>query len=276
MSGTVLFNLFYALIYGFTELLGVDATSHWRIFELLSGRTQSDPILPVAVRIGLISALLVSNWPRLRRLMRERSYSRRSRRLKRPPDPIAQLDLKFLRMAILPILAGVILYTKTRGLDYGFLVMSLVLLINAVILIVPRMINAGNKDGRSVSRLDGFLLGFGGFTGFVPGLSRVGCMLTGGAVAGLDRGYALDMALILSIPACFGILVLDIVALIAARVVLTFAMIALGVLYAVLSFVGGWLSVVMMRYLSIKIGFAGFAYYSFALALLMFIFYLVI
>lgn len=276
LPGNILFNLLYALICGFTEFLGVGATTHCRMFELLSGKQQTDLIMPVALRAGLIVALLVSNWSRLRRLMRERSYSRRSRRLKRPPDPIAQLDLKFLRMAILPIIAGVFLYTKTAGFTYGFLAMTLVLLLNAAILLVPRMINSGNKDGRSVSRLDGILLGLGGVAGFVPGLSRMGCMLTGGAVAGLDRGYCLDMALILSIPALLGMIVLDVMALLAAKVALSLTMVALGLLYACLAFVGGWLSVVTMRFLSIKIGFTGFAYYSFGLALFTFVFYLVI
>lgn len=276
MSVNIFFNILYAFISGFTAFLGVDATSHWRVFGLMTGKTQIEPIMNIAIELGLIAALLVSQWPRLRRLMRERSYSRRSRRLKRPPDPIAQLDLKFLRIALLPILGGVFLYTKTSDFAYGFLAMSLVLLINAVVLLVPRLINSGNKDGRSVSPLDGLLLGLGGLLGFVPGLSRMGCMLTGGSIAGLERDYCLNMALILSIPALLGMLVLDILAVIAAKIALSLTAIAFGLLYAVLAFIGGWISVVTMRYLSIKFGFSGFAYYSFGLSLLMFVFYLVI
>ena len=276
MSGNILYNMIYALVFGFTEFLGVDSIAHVRIFELLSGNNQVVSIMPIALRIGLITALVISSLPRLRRLMREQSYSAHSRRLKRPPDPIAKLDLMLLRTAVLPVLGGVLLYTKTRGWSYGFLGMSLVLLINAMILYIPRLINAGNKDGRSASPIDSLLLGVGGLVGFVPGLSRIGAMLTAGAVSGLDRGYCLDMVLILSIPALLGILVLDVIAFIAAKAAVSLAIICAGLLYAVVAFIGGWLSIVMMRYLAIKIGYTGFAYYSFGLALFTFVFYLVI
>lgn len=276
MSGNILYNLIYALVFGFTEFLGVDAVTHDRVFELLTGQKLTLSILPVFIRLGLIVALLISCWPRLRRLMREQSYASRSRRLKRPPDPIAKLDLRLLRTAILPIIVGVILYTKTRGLSYGFFLMSLVLLMNAVILYIPRLINSGNKDGRSASPFDGLLLGFGGLLGFIPGLSRMGCMITTGAVAGLDRSYCLDMSLVLSIPALLGILIMDVIGLIAAKTVISMAILAAGLLYMLAAVLGGWLSIIMMRYLSIKIGYSGFAYYSLGLGLFSFVFYLVI
>ena len=276
MSGNILYNLIYALVYGFTEFLGVDAITHVRVFELLTGRKQTPSIMPIALRLGLIMALLVSCWPRLRRLIREQSYAARSRRLKRPPDPIAKLDLRLLRTAMLPIIAGVFLYNKTRGLSYGFLIMSLVLLMNAVILFVPRLINSGNKDGRSASPIDSLLLGLGGVVGFVPGLSRIGCMITTGAIAGFDRSYCLNMSLLLSIPALIGVLIFDLIGFIAAKAVISLALVAVGLLYALTAFIGGCLSIVMMRYLSIKIGYTGFVYYSLGLALFTFVFYLVI
>lgn len=276
MTGNFLYNWIYALFFGFTEFLGVDSVTHVRIFELLTGYQPNFPIMHFALRLGLLTALLVSCWSRIRRLMREQSYASRARRLKRPPDPIAKLDLRLLRMATLPIIAGLFLYNKLQGLFNSFLLMSLVLLINAVILYIPRIINSGNKDGRSASPADSFLLGFGGLLGFVPGFSRIGSMLTAGAVGGLERGYCLDAALLLSIPALAGILILDMMALVAAKTAITLVMLGIGLIYAVTAFFSGWLAIVMMRYLSIKIGYTGFAYYSFGLALLMFVFYLVI
>lgn len=276
MFGNILYNTIYALFFGFTEFLGVDSITHVRLLELLTGKKQSVSVMPIALRVGLLIALVISSWPRLRRLMREQSYATRSHRLKRPPDPIAKLDLRLLRTAMLPIIAGVFVYTKTRGLSYGFLTMSLVLLINAVVLYIPRVINAGNKDGRSASPVDSLLLGVGGLLGFIPGLSRMGAMLTAGAVSGLDRSYCLDMGLILFIPALLGILVLDVIAFVAAKTAVSLAIIGAGLLYAVAAFIGGWLSIVMMRYLAIKIGYVGFAYYSLGLALFTFVFYLVI
>lgn len=276
MPDNILYDLVYAVISGFTGFFGVDASAHQHLFTLLSGREQADPRLTLALRIGLLAALIFSCWPRLRRLMRERSFVSRSHRLKRQPDLIAQLDLKLLRTAMLPALIGVLLYSKGSDWISGFLLLSLTFLINAVIIFIPRIVNAGNKDGRSVSPLDGLLLGFGSILGAFPGLSRMGCMLTAGAVGGLDRSYALDMSLLLSVPVLLGLMALDIVAVLAAKAAFDFVSFLLYLLYAGLAAFFGWLSIVLMRYLSQKIGYLSFAYYSLGLALFSFIFYLVI
>ena len=276
MPESFLYDLVYTVISGLTGFFGVDASAHQRIFILLSGREQADPRLTLALRIGLLAALIISCWPRLRRLMRERSLASRSRRLKRQPDLMAQLDLRFLRTALIPALAGVLIYFHGFSWISSFLLLALTFLLNAIVLCIPRMINAGNKDGRSVSPLDGLLLGFGSMLGAFPGLSAMGCMLTAGAIGGLDRAYALDMSLLLFVPILFGLLVFDILAVLASKAVVGFVSMMLYLLYAMISAFFGWLSIVLMRYLSQKIGYIGFAYYSIGLALFSFVFYLVI
>lgn len=276
MPENFLYNLIYALFSGFTEFLGVDAPAHQRLIELLTGQKQTDILLPLALHLGSLVAVIVCCWGKLRRILRERRYTLRSRRLKRPPDPIAQLNLKLLRTAIAPLVISLFLYQKAGTLVTGFLMLAVVLSFNAVVLFAPRLLNSGNKDARSVSPLDGLVIGLGGWFGAIPGFSRMGCLLTAGAVSGLDRGYALDVALLLSIPVLFGLLVMDVVAVVMAKLAITFSTVLIYLLYALISFLGGWISIVLMRYLSVKIGFTHFAYYSFGLALFAFIFYLVI
>lgn len=272
----VLYNLIYALFFGFTEFLGVDATAHQRLFELLTAQKQTDALLAFAMHFGSLAALLAGCWGKLRRILRERHYTIRSRRLKRPPDPMAQLDLKLLRTAMLPLVLSLLLLRKSSRLITGFSSLALFLLINGLVLFIPRLLNSGNKDGRSVSRLDSIVIGLGGCFGVVPGISRIGCLLTAGAVSGLDRSYALDIAFLLSVPVMIGLLVLDVIAVITTSISITFITVMVYLLYAIASFIGGWLAMVMMRYLAMKIGFTHFAYYSLGLALFAFIFYLVI
>ena len=276
MPGTFVYDLIYAVISGFTAFFGVDASAHQRLLGFLTGRGEADPRMNLALRIGALAALLFTCGPRLRRILRERRLSLRSRRLKRQPDPMAQLDLKLMRTALIPVLAGVLLYSRGSSLVTGFLPLALIFLLNAVVQFLPRVVNSGNKDGRSVSPLDGIFLGCSSILGAIPGFSRMGCMLTAGAVCGLDRSYALEMSLLLSVPALAGLLIFDLIGVMAARAALTLGALALYLLYAVLAFLAGWLSVVLMRYLSQKIGFTGFAYYSLGLALFSFVFYLAI
>lgn len=276
MPGSFIYNLIYAVISGFTAFFGVDASAHQRLLCFFTGGEQPDPRMSLALRIGVLAALLFTCGPRLRRIMRERRFSLHSRRLKRQPDPMAQLDLKLMRTALVPVLAGVLLYSGGSRWISGFLPLSLTLLLNAVVQFLPRMVNSGNKDGRSVSPLDGILLGGSSILGAIPGFSRMGCMLTAGAACGLDRSYALEMSLLLSIPTLLGLLIFDVIAVMTAKAALTLGALALYLLYAALAFLAGWLSIVLMRYLAQKIGFTGFAYYSLGLALFSFIFYLAI
>lgn len=276
MPETVFIDAIYSLISGFTAFFGVDASAHQRLFSLLTGGVASDSGVNMAVRFGTLVALLICCGPHLRRLLRERSHSLRSHRLKRQADPIAQLDLKLVRTAMLPVLAGVFLYSTGSRWIAGFLPLALTLLLNSFILFLPRVINSGNKDGRSVSPLDGLLLGCGSVFGAFPGFSRVGCMMTAAAIGGLDRAYAMEMSLLLSIPVLAGLLVFDLFALLAGQIALSLVTLILYLVYAAMALLGSWLTIILMRYLVQKIGFTGFAYYSLGLALFSFIFYLVI
>ena len=276
MAENFFYNLLFSLISGFTEFFGVDASTHQQLFSFFAGRGAVAPGLLLAVRIGTLAALLFSCGPGLQRLMKERSRSIRSHRLRRQSDPIAQLDLKLVRTALLPVLAGILLYGKGKTWISGFLPLALTLLLNAAVLFLPRLINTGNKDGRSASPLDGALLGCGSVLGAIPGFSRIGCMLTAGAVSGLDRAYTLEMSLILSVPVLCGLIIFDVLAVLTAKTALTLLALVLSLLYAALAFVGSWLTIILMRYLAQKIGFTGIAYYSLGLALFSFIFYLVI
>ena len=275
MPENILYNLIYSLFSGVAELFCVDAAPHQRLFELLGGQKQADPWLTLWLRVGVLAALICSNWSRIRRLMRERRLSLRVRR-HRQSDPLAQLDLRFFKTTVIPALAGVLLYARAGELITTTASLALSLTVNGVILFIPRVVSRGNKDGRSVSRLDGVLMGLGSVLGAVPGISRMSGMLTAAAIRGIDRSYALDMALLLSIPVLAGLLVFDIVAVVTAGAALGLLSLVFYVVYAALAFGGAWLMQILMRYMSVKIGYSGFAYYSWGFALFAFILYLII
>lgn len=276
MPENILYNLVYSLICGLTEFICVDSSSHGAIFEILSGRQQLDPWLTVWVRIGVLAALISSCGGKLRRLSRERRLSMRSRRNNRQSDPLIQLDMRFLRTAVIPVLIGVLFYGRASSLNDGALFLSLFLVLNGIYVFIPRVISRGNKDGRSVSRLDGVIVGIGSMLGALPGFSAVGGMLSAAAFRGMDRSYALDMILLLSIPVTAGLLLFDVIAAIAVGVSFQLLSLLLYLIYAAVAFGSSCLILMLMRYLSVKIGYSAFAYYSWGLALFAFIFYLII
>lgn len=277
MPQDLLHKIIFTLISGFTEFLPVSARPHQMLYQLMTGFEQSDAWLTLAIRLGALAAVLVCCKGRIKRLRRESRLSRLSkRRRSRQPDMAALLDMRLLKTAAIPILIGVLFYKRAGEWISGVALLSLMLLINGVILFLPRLLKQGNKDGRSVSGLDGILLGLGGALGMIPGFSRMGGILTAGQSRGLDRGYALDTALLLSIPALLGLLVFDVYTVAAAKAGLTFLAFIVYLLCAAISFGGGYLGIMLMRFLSVKAGFTGFAYYSWGLALFSFILYLMI
>ena len=272
-----LFKLILSLVSGFTAFLGVDTAPHQMLFAHFSGQGQLDPVMTLCLRFGALMALIVACWGRISRLLRERRIALRLRRRhKRQSDPVALLDLQLIKTAVIPLLISVLFYRRAGELVANILTLSLTLVLNGILLFIPRLISSGNKDGRSVSRLDAIIIGLGGALAVIPGFSPVGGMLTASAIRGLDRTYAMDIALLLCIPLLAALLIFDVFAVIAARAFVSLITGLVYLLFTAVSFGGAWLGILMMRYLSQKIGFAGFAYYSWGFALFTFILYLII
>lgn len=266
------YHLIFAFVCGFTEFLGVDAAPHQLLLTYMSGQ-EIDPILTVFVRLGVLAALVFACWPRIRHLLRERRMAAISRRFRnRQSDPAALLDMRLLKTAVIPLLISVLFYARVGELFTDLLPLALTLTVNGIILFVPRLLSSGNKDGRSVSRLDAVLIGCGGALAAIPGFSRMGGMLTAGTARGLDRNYALDTALLLSAPTLLFLLVFDFAALFAAKVAFSLAY----VLYGAVAFGSAWLAISLIRFFVGKYNFSGFAYYSWGVALFTFVLYLII
>ena len=277
MPQDLLHKLIYALISGFTEFLGVSAPPHQMLYRLMTGYEQTDAMLTLSIRFGALAALIFCCRQRISRLMHERRLDSLARRRRnRQPDVVALLDIRLLKTAMIPLLISVLFYARAGEWINKIHWLAITLSLNGIFLFTPRLLRQGDKDGRSVSRLDGIMMGLGGALAAVPGFSRMGGMISAGTARGMDRSYALDMALLLSIPTLLGLLLLDIYAVVVARAVIGAAGLLLYILFAAISFGGAWVGVMLMRYLSVKAGFTGFSYYSWGMALFSFILYLMI
>ena len=276
MPQDLLHKIFYAFLSGVTELLPVSAAPHQMIYQVMTGFIPNDVYLTLSIHLGVLIALLISCKDRIKRLSNERRLSRLSRRRRnRQPDTIALLDIRVLQAVAIPVLLSLLLCKRAEGWISGVLLMTLMLILNGVVLFIPRLLRQGDKDGRAISRLDSLLIGLGGAIGAIPGLSRVGGMLSAGLSCGVDRQYILDTTLLISIPATIGLILFDIFAAATSKAAIT-GMTLLCLVTGGLSFGGAMLGITLMRYLSVKTGFKVFGYYSFGLGLISFILYLVI
>lgn len=269
-------KIIFALIAGFSEFLPVSAPAHQVLYQYVTNY-QIEPLLLLAVHIGCLIACVVCCRKRIKRLRNEKKLAGRVRRKRgRQADPVALMDAAILRTAMVPLVLGYLFYRNAIGWVSSIAVLSLTLLVNGMILFVPRLLGRGNKDGRSLSRMDGLLMGIGGMLGVLPGFSRVGCTYSVGISRGADQNYVVETALMLSIPALTVMICFDIYTLAVVGAALS-AIALLGyLLAAALAFGSGYLAIALLRYFSGKADINNFAYYSWGLALFTFLIYLIV
>lgn len=269
-------SLLYGLLSGAAECFPVSSEAHRDLLALLFG-VETNPLVDLLVHIGVLAALIVSCIPQLTRLRREHALMKIPvKRRKRQPDPAALSNIRILRTALIPILLGFAAWPFTHNLTESMWFSALMLTINGIVLYIAPYVPQGNKDSSTVSGLDGLLMGLGAALAMLPGISRIAGFTTVGILRGCQRRYVLDLALLLCIPALFVLIIFDLFFLIAAASAITGAWVLSAVLAMVIAAPTAYLCIMFLRFLSVKVGFAGFAYYSWGAAMFIFILYLTI
>jgi undecaprenyl-diphosphatase len=233
-------------------------------------------MLAFAVRLGSLFAVLMGCSGQIRHMMRQNRISQRSNRRRRYVDTGAMLDLRLLRTASIPALISVFFYQQVGRWIQSPLWLALSLLLGGFLLFWPRVLPQGNKNGRSASRLDGIVIGLGSTLAVIPGFSRIGCSYSFGLVQGMERSYALEMSILLSVPVLLGLTALDLIALIAAKATISGGIMLWALICGAISFLGGYLSLTLIRHACARAPLSGYSYYAWGMALLIFVLYLTI
>lgn len=270
-------KVLFSLISGFSEFIFVSVPAHQLLYTTVTGTDQTDSVLFLAIHIGCLAALLLCCGKRLKRLRYERRLATSVRRRKtRHPDPAALMDMRIVNTAVVPVLLSLLISQYASRWITSPVWIALLLVVNGMILFLPSLLSSGNKDGRSFTMLDGLLMGLGGILGTLPGISRLGCMFSVGLLRGAEKSYSLDLSLLISIPVTVGLLCFDVYAVAMAGFSPTGYQMLGYILSALASFLGAYLSVLLVRYICNRANAAGFAYYSCGLAVFLFLLYLII
>ena len=123
-----------------------------------------------------------------------------------------------------------------------------------------------------MSGWDSLLIGLCGVLGIIPGISRIGAMISAACERGADKKNAVNWALLLSIPALAVLLCLDIYGLVTVGGV-AFSSVGLfcGLFTLTGAAAGSLLGIYLMRFLAVKVGYSAFSYYSWGAALFIFV-----
>lgn len=266
-------SLIYGLLSGLTEIFPVSARAHSAIMLKVLGAERVDTLPVLLVHLAALIATYLAVQAQLVKMARARKLARiPKKRRKRPLDLLNLINSRFLITMVIPLLLLVIFYGKISGLSFSLLTVSALLFVNGIILYIPQFLPGSNKDARSLSRVDGFVMGLGEGLSAIPGLSGIGASVSVGSVLGVERDYALNMSLIANLVYLGGMVVYDIMAIVQRGVgQLTFQWLLVYILTTLLAFIGAMLAIRIMRKLAAEKGYAIFSYYCWGIALFTFI-----
>lgn len=272
----ILENLIYGFVSGLTEFLPVSARAHQGLFRYIFGIPARDSLQNLLVHIGVILSIIIGYRETIFCLQREQKVVASGRRRNRSLDNKTAYDLRIIKTAAFPMFIGSILYFATWKWEGSLLAIMVFLLVNGLVLLLADHSPQGNKDARSMTGLDGILIGVLGALSAFPGISRVGMITSYTALRGADRQHSISWAVVLGIPAMVFAVVFDFYGIFSFGLgSLTFVGFLGYIISGIAAFFGGYVSISVLQAILRHSGFSGFAYYSLGASFLSFILYLI-
>ena len=266
-------SLMYGLFSGLLDILPVSAQAHSTLLLKFFGLKASSDVLDLLVHLAVFAALYYSSQSHLTRMNRARALARiPKRKRKRPLDVRSMMDWSLLKTMMVPALLGVFLRKYTAQINTNLLLTALFLFLNGVILYAPQFFPTSNRDSRTLSRVEGLLMGLGGMASAVPGISAIGASTAIASLCGVDRLYGLDMALMMNMAISAGLAFLDVLAIASNGFgIFSFMILVRYIVSAAAAFGGTVLGIKLMRHLAAERGYSLFGVYCWGLALFTFI-----
>ena len=266
-------GILFGFVSGLTDILPVSAQAHKLIMLKLFGIKTEPGLLRLLIHIGILGALYSNCLTHIVKIIRAKNLARiPKKKRKRPLDYKSLMDFRLWQTMIIPVILVFFLYEKASALHGSLSLMAIFLFVNGIILYIPPFLPGSNKDSRNLSRVEGLLMGLGGATSVLPGVSGVGTALSVASICGVERSYGLSMVLLMNIATTVCLIVFDILAIASSGMEsLTFMIFVSYILFAAAAFLGTTLAIRFMRKRAAEKGYAVFAYYCWGVALFTFI-----
>ena len=259
------------LVQGITEFLPVSSSGHlsminnlFNMSDIQSGHIFFDVLLHLATLISILivywkdivsmtyEALAFVNIGPLAGMPRERY-------------PAARM-LFMIVMATLPLFLILPIKDMLETLYYHNIFIGIALVLTGCMLYVSDKMTPGKKTERNMTVLDALIIGLCQSVAVVPGLSRSGTTITAGIATGLRRDFAVKFSFLMSLPAVLGANILSIVD--AVQEGIEWSNVPAYLIGMAVALVAGIASINLLRYISSKGKFGGFAYYCWVIGVL--------
>jgi undecaprenyl-diphosphatase len=274
-------GIFESIVYGFVsglaEVFPVSAQANQMVMRQLFGIAHKESIRDLLVHIAVLAGVLFACRAMFTKIRREQAMAYRMRR---NPSQIKTLkgvyDMRLVSSALPVMLIGLFLNLFLGNFYSRRPLFCLMLLVNGALTMIPVHMHQGNRDARSLTNLDGILVGLAAALSAIPGISRNSAIMFVTLTREADKQNGLNWALILTVPAMAMMVLVDFISIFTVGIGAVSLMTVLGYfLSAFAAFAGAYCGVSFIRMIIKDSDYGGFAYYDFGLALFSFALYLI-
>lgn len=271
-------SILFGLVSGAADIIPVSGQAHRLLLLKFFGVNQLPNLLALLLHLSVAAALYLSSQGQFVRMNRARALARiPKKKRKRPLDTRSMMDWSLIKTMLVPTVIGLLLNSRVRGWSVNMFLIAGMLFVNGLILYIPQFLPTSNRDSRTLTRLEGVLMGLGAGASVLPGISTVGIMVSIASVSGIERLYGLNMTFIVKLFFLIGLMVYDVLAIITDGLGgLTVMLLAQYLFTGLLSFGASMFAIRLLRRLAPEHGFHTFGVYCWGLALFTFILNLVV
>jgi undecaprenyl-diphosphatase len=181
-------SVLYGLFSGLTDIVPVSSQVHKTLMLKIFGIKGHMEVMDLLVHLAIAAALYSSCRNDLNRMTRAKALSRiPKKKRKRPLDTKSLMDYSLWKTMLLPVILSFFLYEKVQALESQLVWVSVFVLLNGLILYIPQFFPSSNKDSRTLSRVEGLVVGVGGALAIFPGMSGMGAGLSLAGLCGMER-----------------------------------------------------------------------------------------
>lgn len=271
-------SILFGLVSGVADIIPVSGQAHRLLLLKFFGVNQMPNLLALVLHLSVAAALYLSSQGQFVRMNRARALARiPKKKRKRPLDTRSMMDWSLIKTMLVPTVIGLLLNSRVRGWSVNMFLIAGMLFLNGLILYIPQFLPTSNRDSRTLTRLEGVLMGLGAGASVLPGISTVGIMVSIASVCGIERLYGLNMTFIVKLFFLIGLMVYDVLAIITDGLGgLTVMLLVQYLFTGLLSFGASMFAIRLLRRLAPEHGFHTFGVYCWGLALFTFILNLVV
>ena len=267
---TFLQSILLGLIQGVAEFLPISSSGHLAIAQnLLNINAEVPAFYDVLLHLGTLVAVFVAYWQDICDMVREFFCGIGDLVHHSTPTPVppARRLILLIILGTLPLFAILPIKDTVEGLKNSMVFIGAALIVTGFLLFFSDRARKGRKDARSATVLDVLVVGVSQAIATVPGISRSGTTITAGCFVGFDRKFAVRFSFLLSIPAVLGANILTLKDAIQENsiIVSDIPVYLVGVAVAA---VVGYICIRLLKMIADKGKFGWFAYYCWAVGLI--------